>query len=283
MRIIDRLLGRKAPGREAKEPPPKCAGNPGQTVQVSTTVTDGERSREESFHLVELAARVLTERGHKVVPHDSWLELAPSGLILQPLLVDLIPAEEGGVKTTTTIDVWHPRLIPSGLFEYQHAAADTLEKALSEGFEGWEAVDLPVLLDALRPRAETCGALEMTFPAKEGRPGLTRRAVLGPVAHFAKEASARESGAAGEEDHAFCSCCFVTQNYEAFRSQLESDECVGIRFYAARYADGSPKADCRINGEDHEPGMASLRDYVARWPGSGFEFRKQYVLIHTIG
>lgn len=86
----------------------------------------------------------------------------------------------------------------------------------------------------------------------------------------------KSAGNPGED-----SCCLFTSNYEALRPQLESDQCFGIRFYAMRNEDGTPEADCRINGEDHEPGMASLREYVATWPGSGFEYRKQYVLLHS--
>ena len=65
------------------------------------------------------------------------------------------------------------------------------------------------------------------------------------------------------------------------RAQIEGDGYFGIRFYAMRDQDGAPGADCRINGEDYEPGMAALRSYVDTWPGSGFEFRKQYVFVFT--
>jgi hypothetical protein len=125
----------------------------------------------------------------------------------------------------------------------------------------------------------------MKFPAKNGRPARVRRAVLGNVAYFARQLPAGGSGcddnAAGEGDHPFCNCCFLTRNFEAFRSQLEDDGCFGIRFYAMRDENGTPGADCRINGEDYGPGMEALRSYVASWPGSGFEFRKQYVFLHT--
>jgi hypothetical protein len=42
-----------------------------------------------------------------------------------------------------------------------------------------------------------------------------------------------------------------------------------------RDEDGTPGADCRINGEDYESGMEALRSYVATWPEAGLEFRKQ--------
>jgi hypothetical protein len=68
----------------------------------------------------------------------------------------------------------------------------------------------------------------------------------------------------------------------AFQALLETDDFYGIRFYAMRDADGNPQADCRVNGEDWEPGAAALREYVAKWPERGFEFRKQYVVLQTV-
>lgn len=37
-----------------------------------------------------------------------------------------------------------------------------------------------------------------------------------------------------------------------------------------------------VNGHDFEPGAAALREYVKTWPGAGFEFRKQYVVLHCL-
>lgn len=266
--------------------PPKCPGNPGMTVNGKIAFTNGERCWTESFHLSRIAAGVLRDRGHEVVEHEIWLELRPSGFILQPLLVEARPLERGGVQTVTTIDVRHAELIKDGLFEYQHSTGDDLTESLTKGLESWESVDLPVLLDALRPKPEKCTLWVMTFPAKDGALARTRRAVLGNVTCFAQhppapnEAECNES-AQEECEHPFCNCCFLTRNFEVFRSQIESDGCFGIRFYALRDKDGTPGADCRINGEDYEPGMEALRSYVATWPWAGFEFRKQYVFLHT--
>lgn len=123
-------------------------------------------------------------------------------------------------------------------------------------------------------------------PAKDDRPARTRRAVLGSLACFAPQPRRAEAGEGNEGprddgQHDFCTCCFLTRNFEAFRAQIEGDGYFGIRFYAMRDQDGAPGADCRINGEDYEPGMAALRSYVDTWPGSGFEFRKQYVFVFT--
>jgi hypothetical protein len=307
MGLIDRLFGRKTttPGLHAKpagqptpasiEPapqssalrPPKCPANPGRMVVGKVAFATGERSWTESFDLIRITADVLRDRGHEAVGHETWLELRPSGFILQPLLVEIQPLEQGGVRTLTTIDVHHVQLIKEGLFEYQHSTGDDVVGSLTKGFESWESVDLPVLLDALRPKPEKCALWEMVLPAKERVPARTRRAVLGGVAYFAEDPP--EAGGVGcdetaQEDceHPFCTCCFLTRNFEAFRSQIEGDGCFGIRFYAMRDKDGTAAADCRINGEDYEPGMEALRSYVATWPGAGLEFRKQYVLLHTI-
>ena len=303
MSIIDRSFGRKStrPGPDPQpagqtstrtEPSgsegrlPKCHANPGRTVGGRVEFSNGDRKWTESFELIPIAADVLQGKGHEVGVHETYLELRPSGFIVEPLLVNIQLLEKGGVQTLTTIDVRHPELIKEGLFEFQHSTGDNVTESLIKGFESWEAGDLPVLLDALLPKPARCTLWVMTLPARDGLPARVRRAVLGNVAYFAERApaassSARVEGAQGEGDHPFCNCCFLTRNVEAFRACLEGDGCFGIRFYAMRGEDGTPGADCRINGEDYEPGMEALRAYVATWPGSGFEFRKQYVLLHT--
>jgi hypothetical protein len=99
------------------------------------------------------------------------------------------------------------------------------------------------------------------------------------VLHYAASPPPPAEGEACE--HPFCPCCFFTQNFRAFEEQIQGDGYLGIRFYAARDRDGEASADCRINGDDYEPGKESLRRYVAAWPGAGLEFRKQYVFLYT--
>jgi hypothetical protein len=265
--------------------PTKCAGNPGRTRGGRITFENG--APPVAFDLVQLTAEVLRAGGHEVVAHETWLELRPSGFVLLPLLVDL-QLRENGVSSLTTMDVRHATLIPDGLFEYQHSTGDTVVDSLRKGIEDWSRIDLPVLLDALRPKPQTCSMWEMTFPAQDGAPARLRRAVLGSVSYYAAKPpvpapTAAASGEACETEHSFCTCCLLTRNFEAFRAQLEGNETLGIRLYAMRGQDGQPGADCRINGEDYEPGIASLRAYVATWPQAGFEFRKQYVLLYTPG
>lgn len=298
MGIFDKLFGEKRPARDENEGaaplkgkpsragPPKCPGNPGIAASGQVAFANGERSWTESFDLVRIAADVLRKSGHEVVAHEGWLELRPSGFALQPLLVEMTPLDKGGVRTVTTIDVRHPELIRDGLFEFQHSIGDDLVSSLAGGIEGWESVDLPVLLDALRPKPEKCGVWMMQFSAKDGRPARVRRAVLGGVTYLPAQPPAPTTatcaeGEGGECEHSFCPCCFLTRNFEAFRSQIEGDGAFGIRFFAMRDERGEPGADCRINGEDFAPGREALRAYVATWPGTGVEFRKQYVFLHT--
>jgi hypothetical protein len=44
---------------------------------------------------------------------------------------------------------------------------------------------------------------------------------------------------------------------------------------------GQASADCRVNGQEFEPGKQALRNYVKTWPPRGVEFRKQYVIIQS--
>jgi len=52
--------------------------------------------------------------------------------------------------------------------------------------------------------------------------------------------------------------------------------------FAMRNSQGHAEADCRVNGEEFEPGKLALRKYVETWPEAGIEFRKQYVVIQNI-
>ncbi len=54
------------------------------------------------------------------------------------------------------------------------------------------------------------------------------------------------------------------------------------RLFAAREQDGTPLADCRVNGEDWAHGAQALRKYAITWPAAGYEFRKQYVVLQSI-
>lgn len=273
-------------GFRKKEPPPLLPGNSGGVgTEGKVAFSTGDRSWVENFNVVDLAATALKERGYAIRKEKTWLEHPDSGLILLPQLMGFEPLDDGGVRTVTTIQTHHPRLVPAGLFEFQHSAGDSMADAIGKGFDQWLQMDFVTFLEALRPRAEACTSMEMQFPATANRPARVRRAVLGPVAHYMQKpppAASANEGEACEENHSFCPCCLLTKSFEAFQHLLEADEFLGLRLFAARDENGQAQADCRVNGEDFEAGAQSLRDYASTWPEAGYEFRKQYVVLQTL-
>jgi hypothetical protein len=135
--------------------------------------------------------------------------------------------------------------------------------------------DFVTLLEATQDKPVKCTQMQMEFPARDGKPAKARRVILGPVSHYAQ----CPPTPATPEEHPFCSCCLLTRSFEAFKQYIEGDGFFGLRLYAARDQNGQAAADCRINGDEYEPGKAALRKYVSTWPAAGFEFRKQYVVI----
>jgi hypothetical protein len=198
--------------------------------------------------------------------------------MLRPQFVSLEPQHPKGAKTCSSTEFAHPSLGRAALFEFQHAIGDDVNQAFAKGFEYWVQFDLPAVLDALQAKPKDCMVLEMSYPASETRSAtLKRRAVLGPPAHLVTH---REE--AVEAEHPFCPCCLLTNSFEAFKPLLEADAIYGIRLFASRDAQGVAEADCRVNGEDFEPGRAALVKWAEKWPSRGFEFRKQYVILQTV-
>jgi Family of unknown function (DUF6348) len=196
------------------------------------------------------------------------------GLVLQPLFLEG-QAGDDRVQTVTTLQCNHPDLLPDGVFEYQHAVGVDLHDAIGSGFRQWLALDLHTLRDALCETRE--GSLTMRFDLADGR---SRRAVFGPFARYSRQPPEAGSEAA-EEAETFCPCCLFTNSMSAMQALLERKGTLGIRLYAARDADGQALADCRVNGMDYPEGAEALRAYVARWPAlEGYQFRKQYVILH---
>jgi Family of unknown function (DUF6348) len=285
-------------GFRKKAVPKLLPSNPGTGVSGNVAFSNAERTWNEHYNLVTMAASVLGEHGHRVQSEESWLVQPESGFILLPQLVQLQPLEKGGVRTTTTIQTHHPALVPDGVFEYQHSTGDNVEDSIRKGFDQWAQTDLVALLEALRPEPKTCTTLKLDFPERDGKPAYSRRAVLGPVAHFVQnpqiyeerkidaEPKTTQSGedVQGEqcERHAFCPCCLLTNSWEAFKELIEGGSFYGLRLFAARDVEGAPQADCRVNGNDWKRGAEALRKYAATWPEAGYEFRKQYVVLQTI-
>lgn len=263
--------------RPAPAPPPTASSNPGEGHTLKAAFANGVRSWTDSADLLASLAEVLTAAGHQVRRRAEWLSL-PSGLVLLPQVASFEPRDDGRVSTTSTIQVSHRELVPQGVFEYQHSQGPDLGSSFREGFRGFATFDLPVFLDALEADPKGSTVLFKSFPAAHA-PGtfLHRRMILGPTAYYAKS----ESPAGTDEEHPYCPCCLLTHTFSAFEEQLASPEFYAIRLFAMRDANGEALADCRINGNDWDPGKEALLQYIATWPERGVEFRKQYVCFQS--
>jgi hypothetical protein len=249
--------------------------NPGQHVELRVGFSNGTKSWEETANVMTCMSNVLVPAGYACTVHKSWIELS-SGFIIQPRFVSFQPLEKGGARTVTTIEVTHPAGVPVGVFEFQHSTGDSVENSIIKGFEAWTQSDLPVFIDALRHKPEQCTYLQIapssassTFPAK-------RRVVLGPVAHLVTGPSDNK-----EDAHPFCPCCLFTKTGPIWKEKISASAFYGVRLFAMRGPDGTPGADCRINGEDWDAGKAALVEYVNSWPDRGVEFRKQYIILQN--
>jgi hypothetical protein len=260
-----------------------CPSNPGKGSSGRVAFSGAAGTWEESYDLAESLGRALATTGHGTRLEDRWLVLADSGLRLLPQIVSIQPLDKG-VHTTTTVEILHPQLLPGGTFEYQHASGANVAECVGEGFDSWLRVDLPPLLDALRPTPQDCATMVMNLPAKDGRPARRRRAVLGPPMRAGGDPAARGPAApgGGPSEHDYCPCCLLTRSFEAFKDLLEGDGTYCLRLLALRDPAGEPGADCRLNGDDHDKGAEALRRYVKTWPGRAFEMRKQYVVMHSL-
>ena len=259
-------------GLSDKTPAPS-AGNPGRGPTAKVGFSNSQRSWEEYADLVEILAGVLAGRGHDCTRHEHWVQMGEYQF--QPQLVAVIPEEDGGVQTSSTIEVSHARLLPTSLFEYQHATGDDVEQSFRSGFEGWTESDLPVFVDLENAEPETCAELAIELPATEESAPLSRRVLLGPPVQYCQ--SVNEIA----QEHPFCPCCLVTNNFEALSQYINGTGVHGIRLFALRDQNGKAAADCRVDGLDYDDGAQSLAGYAGTWPDCGYEFRKQYVLVHN--
>ena len=247
--------------------------------------SDGQGSISERFNLLDVAAKAIEAHGHKLAQQADCLVHESSGLLMQPTLEEWRPVQRGGVQTVSIMRTVHPRVFPKGVFEYQHSSGSSVEDSLKNGFDQWAQVDLVVLLDAVLDKPVNCMSMEIKFEPKEGIPARTRRAVFSPVAHMRQHEPAIAEGedSTEEQKHPFCPCCMLTQSFDAFKPLIDGDAFYAIRMFAMRDENGEPEADCRVNGEDWAEGKEALRKYVRTWPEAGFEFRKQYVVLQTVG
>ena len=243
------------------------------------TVEHTEDASSDGVTAVHLLSQVLLEAGYPVEIGETTLLHCESGFSFQPHFVTSEALSDGGYRTVSAIEARHPVLPIGGVFEYQHAAAKTASAAFVSGFESWLQTDLVVFLDALLPQPKHCTFWEMDVPATTAHPVRHRRAVLGPVAHFIAS-GLHATGAYVDGQHAFCPCCLLTRSGDAFKPLIQDTDTAAIRLFAAREADGTPLADCRVNGEEYPEGAEALRHYATTWPATAsYEFRKQYVLL----
>ncbi len=243
--------------------PDYMGGNEGYGYSFSVAFKNTEREWEEQFNLIHLLAKALSDHQLRYREYEDHLLLLDD-IILQPQILSFSPRDDGNVSTSTTIQINSQNQIPSGLFEYQHSIGSDLENSLFKGFNNWIQSDLKTLLEALT-ELKDCTSMQMELRSR------IRQMVLGPVTHYGNVQST--------EEHSFCPCCFLTNNFETFKPYIESDDIFGIRFFTSRSENGEVEADCRINGSDFEAGKLALIEYGKTWPGTDFEFRKQYVVV----
>jgi hypothetical protein len=258
--------------------PDVLAGNPGQAASGEFSFTDGVETWSESIHLAQMLKDAGFVFDEDLETDGAWLIHGPSGLLLLPLLTEYYPIENGGYQSLTTIQVHHSKLMPDGVFEYQHSTGESLTDSIRNGFQIWLQTDFVALVEATRTKIERCTSLEMVFPAIDNQPKRVRRAVLGPVAHYCQSPLPDNP----DDEHPFCPCCLLTRSFQAFEHLLKDEATYCIRFFAARDQDGQTHADCRVNGEDFEPGAKALREYATTWAEAGYEFRKQYVVLQSL-
>jgi hypothetical protein len=251
--------------------------NPGRGCQGKVTVVRNGQQSAELLNLPDQLAGLLSAKGHSIIRREWWLELAENHFAVLPQLVEY-NSSESGIQTLTTIQINHPSLVAEGVFEFQHSFGPTIQESIIKGFEQWYELDFVAFQDALLAKPKTCTTMEMSFPGTADMPAFHRRAVLGPVGHYMTNPSV----ARGAEGHPFCPCCFFTNTFAAFKELIQDRGFYALRFFGARGVDGSPQADCRVNGGDSPSGAEAVRAYVKSWPGTGYEFRKQYVLLHSI-
>ena len=224
--------------------------------------------------LIKLFAEGMEQHGHAALIRGDRLEHRDSGITIHPRAYESRPSPDL-VHSVVVVTLNHPRFPEDGIFEYQHAVAETQREGICDGLDQWLQMDFTVLLDALRDRPQTCSAMEWRFDTS---PGQVRRVLFGPIGHMVTQPERIPKDA----EHPFCPCCLFTNTYEIFLPQMKTDGFYGIRQLASRDENGSIQADCRINGSEFETGKRALRAYAETWPQAGIEMRKQYIVMQSL-
>jgi hypothetical protein len=256
--------------------PTTCKANPGQHIEFRVALTNGVKKWQEEENVLRCMGDVLVPAAHSCTVGKSWIELE-GGFIVQPRFLSLQPLEKGGVQTVTTVEVSHSAAIPAGVFEFQHSSGDNARDSIVKGFDAWMKGDLPVFLDAVRQRPQSCTYLQIDPGSKSPGACGKRRVVLGPVAHLVTRPAQNP-----QEAHPFCPCCLFTKTGDIWKEKISGAGFYGIRLFAMKDPNHDPGADCRVNGEDWEAGKAALVEYIKSWPDRGVEYRKQYIIIQDL-
>ena len=253
--------------------PPLHRDNPGDGVYAEYVMK--ATGMHMNIDLIPILQETLGNQGIQCKRRKNALKLQ-NGIILQPRFLEC-EERPNGFRTATTIQANHDDLYREGMFEFQHSFGATLDQSLRNGFDQWAQMDLAALRDALLERP--ADAMTMRFDLPDGR---TRRAVFSPFIHY-MQTTPEPGSAAADEAERFCPCCLFTNAIDSLKPLMDDTGIIGLRLYAARMVDGGIAADCRANGLDYPEGREGLRAYVERWPElEGFQFRKQYVILHDI-
>src|SRR6516164_5853754 len=121
MSWLKRFFGSREPG------PFIPAANPGRGVEARIAFSRGDRNWTEEVNIIESAAKALEAQSHAIARRGAEILHTDSGLVFKPLIAELHPLDNGGVRTVTTILTSHPDLSPEGIFEFQHGAGDNTE------------------------------------------------------------------------------------------------------------------------------------------------------------
>lgn len=246
--------------------PPKIENNPGVGIEGKCAFTNGNDTWEEKFNLLDNLKNVFDNNKIKFELVGEYLLV--NDIFFKPEIVGIQPQENKDVQTTTVISYFNQQFVSSGSFEFQHSIGKNINESTVEGFNNWFSADFPVIIESMSEKLKQCTMMKLNFKNKS-----SRKIYLGPVIHLVKKVDDKK------EEHPFCQCCFVSNNFKNFEEYLTNSGFYAIRMLALRDKDGQINADCRINGIDYELGKQSLIEYAKTWPNHGVEMRKQYVIV----
>lgn len=254
---------------------------PDMTNAGEVTIRHAGTSRTEPFDATDTLARVLDRREFLYDRSEQAVRLRESELAMSPRVMGVYVLPDGRCQTVCTVTVLHRRLFPDGLFEYQYATGRLVSGSLATGFAEWVDTDLDVLIEAVTGKVDRCTLLDVIVPATADRPLRLRRAFIGPIEQRGSSAAVNrhKQRQPRTEGAVFGPSLCLTDSPATFVGQIEGDGLFGLKFYGVRQSSGTVGADCRVNGNEFDPGKKALAKYVRTWPGREPRAEKQYVVI----